>query len=837
MSGLFRSAGDIIFDDYQPMPGQVSNVQLKKFSETSNFLQFLKPLTPQHPYFFAQIRALAQNSKITLGIAGPDIDEDAHPGHWNHTVGYHMNTGQCFSSHMDSANTKGEKFSIGDMFGVLITHFGEDMSTVMFLRNGTPVATRYLFESDQSKFLPTLCLENGPVDLGVMWPEAALGVPRFDENNMLNWIKDSGVQYDPGTNIFHYDKKLPEVTLQCPVPLNKELVHYEVIVQEAVEGESPAVGIATCSPLWPVPTCVLLRDFFRWKAEGTDLKSEVGQRIGFGIHYGPEERSKPDFDDKKLQLVLCFVTVDMQIVFFRMMLQPPGGFFPLVILSRGASKVELDLATNRDLGNQETTELLDNIYTERATAALQVIEEDKQRRLLDLSKFRKSDDIVMEMNEQCCRLHLPAEKKRIHAIQLRVPLSEEACVFYCEVIKMNDDSVIGIGIGDAQFNLSKHPGKHKNSTGYISKDGKLYYNERDHTDKSVIRFSEGDTIAMELIHISNRNCNSVVRFIRNGCPVGTQFVTISNKEELFPVVSLCGNGYSVHLNVFWQNQVSQAQGLKVANLHHWCLPEGAEVDNDSKIVTVKPLRNSVCVQCPTPLNEYFSHFEVKIIDEYGFDNHPPPPMIALSSASSMDVTSPTDRSHFRLDHLRFWAVGEAAGSVKVGDLVGWGMLIPESQVNELERLVICFLTINRSIVLTRVVFEPEGGWFPIVLLAAGVKRVQFEFSAIRITEHPLTDAYMESLITETKEVHAKELELIAAGKDIDELNIKKTDLMKYLPEEIVEKDRLKNLERPANAKMSDVVMKAKGLDNFQKAVKGFRDIKDKGQGSKACVIL
>jgi len=55
----------------------------------------------------------AHNSKITLGIAGPDIDNDAHPGHWNNTVGYHSDTGQCFSSHADSANTKGERFSIG----------------------------------------------------------------------------------------------------------------------------------------------------------------------------------------------------------------------------------------------------------------------------------------------------------------------------------------------------------------------------------------------------------------------------------------------------------------------------------------------------------------------------------------------------------------------------------------------------------------------------------------------------------------------------------------------------------------------------------------------------
>ena len=44
-----------------------------------------------------------------------------------------------------------------------------------------------------------------------------------------------------------------------------------MIIQEAVNGESPAVGIATCSPLKPSPTCSLLRDYFRWKADGKSM--------------------------------------------------------------------------------------------------------------------------------------------------------------------------------------------------------------------------------------------------------------------------------------------------------------------------------------------------------------------------------------------------------------------------------------------------------------------------------------------------------------------------------------------------------------------------------------
>ena len=54
----------------------------------------------------------------------------------------------------------------------------------------------------------------------------------------------------------------------CVLSLVSDLVHYEMVVMESTDGESPAVGLATCSPLMPTPTCVLLRDFFRWKAEG-----------------------------------------------------------------------------------------------------------------------------------------------------------------------------------------------------------------------------------------------------------------------------------------------------------------------------------------------------------------------------------------------------------------------------------------------------------------------------------------------------------------------------------------------------------------------------------------
>ena len=52
---------------------------------------------------------------VSIGVAGPDIDDDVHPGNWNGTIGY-RNTGRCFSSHWDGGNTIGEQYGIGALF-------------------------------------------------------------------------------------------------------------------------------------------------------------------------------------------------------------------------------------------------------------------------------------------------------------------------------------------------------------------------------------------------------------------------------------------------------------------------------------------------------------------------------------------------------------------------------------------------------------------------------------------------------------------------------------------------------------------------------------------------
>lgn len=55
----------------------------------------------------------------------------------------------------------------------------------------------------------------------------------------------------------------------------------------------------------------------------------------------------------------------------------------------------------------------------------------------------------------------------------------------------DEDSVVSIGVADSSFPLNKHPGKLKRSTGWVSRDGKMYFNEKCSGNIEGERFNEG----------------------------------------------------------------------------------------------------------------------------------------------------------------------------------------------------------------------------------------------------------------------------------------------------------------------------------------------------------
>jgi hypothetical protein len=68
--------------------------------------------------------------------------------------------------------------------------------------------------------------------------------------------------------------------------------------------------------------------------------------------------------------------------------------------------------------------------------------------------------------------------------------------------------------------------------------------------------------------------------------------------------------------------------------------------------------------------------------------------------------------------------------LKQGDKIGWGVLFPEGEDGLIgannEQLIICYLTINRIVGYVRVLFQPIGGLYPVVIAPPnGIEFIRF----------------------------------------------------------------------------------------------------------------
>jgi hypothetical protein len=57
--------------------------------------------------------------------------------------------------------------------------------------------------------------------------------------------------------------------------------------------------------------------------------------------------------------------------------------------------------------------------------------------------------------------------------------------------------------------------------------------------------------------------------------------------------------------------------------------------------------------------------------------------------------------------------------LKQGDKIGWGILFPQDEESFVgknrEQLIICYLTVNRTVGYVRVLYQPVGGLYPVVI--------------------------------------------------------------------------------------------------------------------------
>lgn len=145
--------------------------------------------------------------------------------------------------------------------------------------------------------------------------------------------------------------------------------------------------------------------------------------------------------------------------------------------------------------------------------------------------------------------------------------------------------------------------------------------------------------------------------------------------------------------------------------------------------------------------------------------------------------------------------------------IGWGVIVPVSEQNQQEdRLIICYLCINLKVAMTRVIYQPRGGVYPVIMLPSGANRAKLG-NIVHIRSHPITPSIEENLLKEARDLLAKEKDFKAEGKDAQEMDIDNSLFKVLVPETEETTQKQRNSWKVAG----NVIMAANGFKRKNKS--------------------
>ena len=105
-------------------------------------------------------------------------------------------------------------------------------------------------------------------------------------------------------------------------------------------------------------------------------------------------------------------------------------------------------------------------------------------------------------------------------------------------------------------------------------------------------------------------------------------------------------------------------------------------------------------------------------------------------------------------------------SVKKSDRLGWGVfyVLGEESApsgSKEDQLIVCFLTINRQVVYLRVLQQPPGGFYPVVIAPPNVRRIKVDFGATRVCTEDFAHEQIKSIVLDANRQIEKEKRVVA----------------------------------------------------------------------------
>ncbi|RNA00740.1 SPRY domain-containing 3, partial [Brachionus plicatilis] len=203
-----------------------------------------------------------------------------------------------------------------------------------------------------------------------------------------------------------------------------------------------------------------------------------GNSIGWGVFYNPDSVDK---NDKSEQLILVFVTFNESIIDVLFVLQPEGGFFPLVLMQPWSTRVRLEIYST--LCNEDVNKLT-KFYHAKLAPAIEIYNKDMTESTIDPNDIRISDNEIEKIIDKTKTIiRIPKTKSGVHYIQFRKPITPERRFFFVELIKVGSGTNVVLGIASSKFidqSYGKQPGQITDTIGYHSKTGYMYYNGKYH---------------------------------------------------------------------------------------------------------------------------------------------------------------------------------------------------------------------------------------------------------------------------------------------------------------------------------------------------------------------
>jgi hypothetical protein len=470
------------------------------------FCQASRPFSPTRPYFEIKIVRSSSASSIQVGVAvrlpvgcrSPNTD----------SVMYYTNGQLLLRSGGNKSTQLTEKSGIGDVVGCGVTYTGDDEpSAVEFYLNKMKVATLALQEKwRKGPLFPTIVLSHPG---NAVLPQFNLSPPEWDRSSLIGWLRTERVQvkgniasYLPSSTAKNMEVGLCQLS-QC---LERELnSSFEVEVLDRGERCCIAVGAAgTNYPAVNQPG---------WKENSVAYHGDDGNLFNnnpYGVSFGPpwKERDvigvgvrQPAYDNPHVVETQVYFVKNGVELGHTTVIVPPSGLFPTIGFHSSGEKVKITLNSgSHTLGNFNKALLKwRDVYG------------------MKLQSTSQENTFLLQYLENGRRMPFTGIKPAVAAYG--EPFSEKLQYFELDLLSVETNSAVAIGVVPRDYSLELAPGWGKDSLGYHSDNGQLYQ-ARDRGKYFGPIAKKGDAIGCGISFTPNNQNQCSIFFTYNGVEIG-----------------------------------------------------------------------------------------------------------------------------------------------------------------------------------------------------------------------------------------------------------------------------------------------------------------------------